>query len=75
MAYISDIIKKGVEHGLAPVLMPKKKLVFIFKCPECKKLKMVKFTNPNRHRIMPKFRSKKSVCTCGYVHRTKGWKD
>jgi transcription elongation factor Elf1 len=66
MAFVSDVIKTNVRYGLRAILIPNKKLVMLFTCPECKKLKMTKFKF--------KGRGVKSQCVCGYVHYSSSWK-
>lgn len=67
MLYVSDIIKMNVSQGLKPVLLPGKKLVMLFTCPACGRVKMTKYTRPTN------VRAKKSQCTCGYTHHTAAW--
>jgi hypothetical protein len=76
MTYPSDVIQANVSSGLVAVLIPRKKLVMLFTCPECKKVKMTKFTQNTQavRRMMPRVRPKKSQCICGYIHYTKRWK-
>ena len=67
MTYVSDIIKANLEFGLKPVLLPRKRLVMLFTCPECNKVKMTKYTQRGT-------RAKKSECPCGYIHYSPAWR-
>ena len=66
MTFLSTIIARNLEAGLKPVLITGKRLIRQFICPECKAIKMVKFTRPGG-------KARKSECTCGYIHYTKAW--
>ena len=67
MVFLSDIIQANIRQGLKPFLIKGKKLVMLFTCPECKKLKMVKFTQKASSR------GRKHQCTCGYIRYTSAW--
>lgn len=62
--FISDVIKANLAHGLEPVLMPGKKLVMLFTCPICGKLKMTKFKQG---------KARKQQCVCGHLRHSKGF--
>jgi hypothetical protein len=68
MTYVSDVIKGNLHGGLTPVQVSGKEIVRLYICPECKKIKMVKFKKKGNGNLL------KSQCRCGYVAYPPGWK-
>ena len=60
MQFVSDMVKAAIAKGYQPITSGK--TITMFKCPECGKVKMVKFKPPNR----ADQRVRVHACTCGY---------
>ncbi len=58
MQFVSDMIQAAIGKGFQPITSGK--LTTMFKCPQCKKVKMVMFKPPEDGR------KRVHACTCGY---------
>jgi len=68
MTFVSQVIKGNVYGGLKAKLVSGKRIVRLYICPECKQIKLVKFTKRGNGNLL------KSQCVCGYVAYPPGWK-
>jgi len=67
VVYLSDIIKKSANFGFEPVRIPNKNLVMLFRCPVCKRTKMIKLRNkPDKRNVV-------HACTCGHRAMSPGY--
>ena len=60
MAYFSDIVRAARAKGFEPVCHTDQKLVRLFHCPQCHRVKMGKFLLKTDNRAYVK------ACPCGY---------
>jgi predicted RNA-binding Zn-ribbon protein involved in translation (DUF1610 family) len=68
MTTMQQLINKAVSFGLAPFLVPGKKLIMTFTCPKCGRKNMIKFIKK------PDYRNKIWACKdCGFRKMSKGW--
>ncbi len=57
--YVQDMVKAAIAKGYQPITSGK--TITMFKCPQCNKIKMVKFKLPGDGRM------RVHRCICGYV--------
>ena len=65
---MQELVSKAAEWGLAPLLIPGKRVIWVFECPKCERKTMVKFFKDadKRHKI--------HACrSCGHRHMSPGW--
>lgn len=58
MKFTEDMIKAAVSEGYKPIL--NRGMVAKFKCPECNKITLIKFSPPGNAR------KRVHSCVCGY---------